>query len=153
MGRSSGRDTWGLAGSGKVSCLSLSLTVESRKGDCSPEASRRRSRGRAGDAVHLLRPVGPGCPLTGSRHLAQARTGSGVAFTWPVSPLGARGGVLSALGARGASEQGEGGRVCPQPPAEHWCRCAAIVFARFGAEHLEHVFCSSFHEQGDWRVS
>ena len=47
LGESLGRDIGGLAGRGEASCLSLSLAVESRERDWSPEVSRRRSRGGA----------------------------------------------------------------------------------------------------------
>ena len=70
-GESSGRDMAGLAGRGEPSCLSLSLTVQSREGDWSLQACRRCSWGGAGEAVHLFRPVGPGCPRTGFWHFLQ----------------------------------------------------------------------------------
>ena len=113
LGGSSGRDIGGLTGRGEASCLSLFLAVKSRERDWSPEVSRRSSKwGRAGEAAHRLRPVGPRCPLTGSLHLVQFRTGLATC-TSPTLSLTCSPSARGAIRAGGGRGEAGGGRARP----------------------------------------
>ena len=124
----------GLAGRGEPSCLSLSLTVQSREGDWSLQASRRCSWGRAGETVHLFRPVGLGCPRTGFWHFLQVLTGAGVACcTCSFLSIGVREASSAPLSARRAVTVGVGGERAGPPSTSNtrgWIRSSRLCSFR-----------------------